>query len=431
MFKLKNIFSKAKPGERKKSGYGVVYDTFNANSFLAHALSGGPVTSYQAQSYYRENAAVSTAVDMIASAAEQIPLRIKDLSDGSFTSSANVLEFLQKPNPAEDYRTMIGSAFRNYLLTGNSYFSAIGNVNRAPLQLWSVSPSNISPVENGADNYPQSFLISSGGPYKGDYIRVLEGNDWRFITVNSLQELTQIRNYTSKSSKVQGDSVLESIMRDINQQIAGKIHNAALLNNGGSVSLVAVFKDRLSADEMMERKERVKSELAGAQNAGRVAVIQSSDMELKDFGTSNRDMDYVNLDDISTKAVYMRYNIPLALVTTDASTYNNYQEARLDFYDRAVLPTFDIVISGLSQMLLPRMNIDPRRFALTYNPENIPTLRTRMLEELGIRKDINIETINELRGILPSRPAIGPEGDRIYQPSTLVPLNDQLGPLGE
>lgn len=422
MFQLKNIFSRSK-SEKKKS-YGVIYDTFDASSFLSRSLIGGSVSDYEAMKFYRETAAISTAVDMIAGAAEQIPLRLKNLTDGSFSSTDKVLQFLEKPNPAEDYRTTFGNALRNYLLTGNCYFVALGNINRAPLQLWSGAPSEINPIENGADSYVQSFLISGGGPYKGDYIRQIEKANWRYLTTNNLQELIQIRAYTSKSSKIKGDSPLESIMRDINQQIAGKIHNAAILQNGGSISLVAVFKDRLSPDEMMERKAALKSEIGGAQNAGKIAVIQSSDMELKDFGQSNKDMDYVNLDGLSTKTIYMRYNVPLALITTEASTYNNYQEARLDFYDRAVIPAFDIVTKGLSQMLLPRMGIDPRRFTLTYNPETIPTLRTRVLNELKLRKEISIETVNELRGMLPSRASIGPSGDVIYRPSNTLPLND-------
>jgi HK97 family phage portal protein len=430
MFQLKNIFSKNTKRSNKKS-YGEVYNSFAENSFMGQMLVGGSVTDYKAMVYYRETAAISTAVDMVASAAEQIPLHIKD-SNGAFSSSSPVLNLLANPNPAEDYRTFIGDSLRNYLLTGNCYFSYVGNANRPPLQIWSVNPQNISAVENGADSYPGNFIITHGGPYKGDYVRDSKNRDnWRFLTGNGLQELTQVRGYSSKSSKIKGDSPLESIMRDINQQIAGKIHNAAVLTNGGNISLVAVFKDRLKPEEMMERKLKIQSELGGPANSGKIAVIQSSDLELKDFGQSNVDMDFANLETISSNTIFKRYNVPLPLVTLDASTYSNYEQARIDLFDRAVIPLFDIVTQGLSKTLLPRMGMDPRKFSLTYNPETIPALRTRVLNELEKRRGIAIETVNELRSLLPSREAIGSEGDTVYQPSTMVPLNDQTGLVGD
>ena len=424
MFQLKNIFSK-KPNKTESSkSYGIVYNSFAENTFLGQMLVGGEINDYKALSYYRETAAISTAIDIIASAAEQIPLRLKD-TQGNFIPSSKVLDFLENPNPAEDYRTFIGDAIRNFLITGNSYFITIGNTSREPLQLWSCSPQNLTIVENGFDNYPGSFLIAQGGPYRGDYSRKEMKKDWRYITSNNLQEITQIRTYSSKSSKLKGDSPLESIMRDINQQIAGKIHNAAVLQNGGNVSLVAIFKDKLGADQMLERKLALQSEIGGAHNSGKIAVVQSSDVEFKDFSKqSNKDMDFVNLDKISTDTIFKRYNIPLALVSLDASTYNNYEQARIDLFDRAVLPNFDVVTGGLSRTLLPRFGIDPRKFKLTYNPENIPALRYRVLNELKLRREIAIETINELRGLLPSREAIGPEGDIVYQSKTLVPLTD-------
>ena len=207
MFQLKNIFSK-KPNKTESSkSYGIVYNSFAENTFLGQMLVGGEINDYKALSYYRETAAISTAIDIIASAAEQIPLRLKD-TQGNFIPSSKVLDFLENPNPAEDYRTFIGDAIRNFLITGNSYFITIGNTSREPLQLWSCSPQNLTIVENGFDNYPGSFLIAQGGPYRGDYSRKEMKKDWRYITSNNLQEITQIRTYSSKSSKLTIKSVV-------------------------------------------------------------------------------------------------------------------------------------------------------------------------------------------------------------------------------
>ena len=422
MFKLEKIFSnnKSKLAEPSKKHAGVVLDTVGMNSFVGQALLGQTfVSPRRAMQFYRESAALSTAVDYIGGAVEQIPIMLKDI-DGGFVPNHPVLDFLRSPNPVEDYQTFIGQMSRNYLLTGNAYMAALGSPNRPPIQLWTVSPQDVTPVENGRDQYTANFLVVEG-PAKGDYIRFEETNLWRYLTANDLQELHQIRGFISRTSKVEGDSLVESILLDINQQVAGKVHNAALLRNGGNVSLVAVFKDTMTAEQHEERKSKLQRDLGGSSNAGKIAVVSSEDMEIIPYGQTHKDMDFANLGTISEQVIYKRYEIPLALVSTEASTYNNYETARLDFYDRAVIPNFDKLTAALTEFLLPRFGLDPTRFKLTYNPETIPALRTRMLDELSTRKELGLETINELRESLPSREAVE-GGDTLLVASNLTPL---------
>jgi hypothetical protein len=82
-------------------------------------------------------------------------------------------------------------------------------------------------------------------------------------------------------------------------------------------------------------------------------------------------------------------------------------------------------MNGISRMMFPRYNIDPATSQLTYNPESIPALQERRLDELKKRRDVNIETVNELRQLLPNRePLEG--GDVFYQNATLVPAGSDL-----
>lgn len=90
-------------------------------------------------------------------------------------------------------------------------------------------------------------------------------------------------------------------------------------------------------------------------------------------------------------------------------------------YDWAVLPLADTLFSGLTSFLLPRYGLDPRKVKITYNPESIQALKQRKLDELEQRKKIGIETINELRELMPNRDAID-GGDELYQLATLVPI---------
>ena len=72
-------------------------------------------------------------------------------------------------------------------------------------------------------------------------------------------------------------------------------------------------------------------------------------------------------------------------------------------------------------MVLPRYGLDPSKVRLTYNPESIPALAASRLDELKTRKELGLETINEMRGALPDREDVD-GGDAILVPASMVPI---------
>ena len=399
-------------------------DNIDEGSLLGHAILGGSsLNPRQAAQFYQSSPAVATAVDMIADEVEQLRPFLIDKLTGEATRDHPILNLLDSPNPVDDRRSFIGILARDWLLNRDSFVLTVGNIRREPLELWPVKCANINIVE-GSDSYAESYILVKGVGVGSYYRNEDIGSSWRY-TANDLQELLHIRGFSSRSTNLHGDSPLLAVSTEIRQNLAGSQHNLAVLNNGGRLSLVVIMKDTLDEEEHNRRKNAIKQQLGGAGNSGKIAVISSEDMEIQEFGKSNKDMDFSTLSQMSENAVYKRYKIPLPLVTVDASTYNNVENAKYDLYDRAVLPVFDVLMQGLAKNLFPRMGIDPNRFTLSYNSEEIPALRGRMIDELKQRSDINIETVNELRSLLPNRPDIS-GGDEVLRPSGLVPISQSL-----
>ena len=210
---------------------------------------------------------------------------------------------------------------------------------------------------------------------------------------------------------------------EVRQQLSGTRHNLKVIDNGGRLSMAVIFKHRMTEDEWQVREQAVREKFSGSNNAGQIAVISAPDMEIKEMGQSNKDMDFTALDTKSREAVFMRYGVPLPLVSSTRQTFNNFDRAIEDFYDRAVLPNLNILFSGLTRALKSRYNDSFE--AITYNPDSITALKRRLMEELKARRDANIETVNELREILPNRePLEG--GDIFYQPATLIPAGEDI-----
>jgi len=398
-------------------------------SFLEFALgfnlgAGGfnSLSNSQAMTLYRQSSSVATAVDLIADEIENINPAIK-LENGKISSEQEVLRLLKNPNDYEMWTDFIGQAARSYLITGDVYFFAAGNINRKPAALFTEKPQNVNIIE-GVNSYSQEYLIYRGmgtgsytrkrTPKKG--IRYYDGN---------LREMFPIMRYSSGYSNTTGDSPLIAASLEVSQQVLSKVHNVSVLENGGRLSLVVQFKDTTTEDEHQDRAKKIREQLAGPDNAGKIAVISSADMDINEFGKSNRDMDFLNLEKIARDAIFTRYKIPLPLVTPDATTFNNMQSAVFHLYDFAVIPLYKRLMAGLSKMILPRYGLDPDVVSLTINPEEIEALKTRRIEQLQKRKDLGIETTNEIREGLPNREPIQ-GGDTLYQPANLVPIGEDL-----
>lgn len=408
------VFGKA---ESKSIGYPIAPVSGNGLLELVFGINSR-VTPYQAMQFYRQASSVATAVDTIAQEIENIKPVIEDKETGQIISKSPVLDLLSNPNSTDPYHRFIGDMARHYLLTHDAFVYAAGSVNRPPIEIWATKPQVIN-VNCAEDDYPTSYNISQGVG-KGDYRRKRMRGKWRYYD-GSLKEVFRIRGFTSRIDHAYSDSPLEAAALEARQQILGRHHNLKLLENGGRLSLVAVFGDTLTQEQHDERRLHLNEQFAGSANAGKIGVISSQDLELKEFGTTNKDMDYSNLDQMAREAIFLRYKIPLPLVSQDASTFNNMEQAVYHLYDMAVLPTFKVLASGLTSFLFPRFDIDTSRYRLTYNPEDISALQTRRLDELKKRVDMGLETDNELRAFLPNRTPIE-GGDVIYKPATMVPV---------
>lgn len=412
---LNKIFNKP-----KKKSYGV--KAMQLGGFLEQVFYGGRVTASKAAQYYRQSSAVAISVDTIADEIEQI-IPVVEKSDGSLDDSHPVLELLSNPNDFDDYRTFIGQAAREYLLNHDTCFFAEGNINRPPVNLFSLKMQNISITQNASDGYADSYMVSSGMG-RGKYTRSSRNREMRFYDTN-MMELYHVRGYSSRSENTTSDSPLEAAALEAQQQILGRNHNLKLIQNGGKLSMAVIVKgdEAPSEEDFNNIKEQVYNQFEGSDNAGKIAVFAASDMDIQEMGMNNRDMDFDNLDKTASNCIYMRYKIPLPLVSPDRQTYNNFDRAIEDLYDRAVLPHVKILFSGLTKMLKARYGDTFE--SITYDEEQISALRGRMIEELKKRKEIGIETINELRQLLPNRDEIE-GGDTLYISAGQIPVGEDI-----
>ncbi len=405
-----------------KSGGRVSEIPIQRGSLLDMIFGDGRMTPQAAMQFYRTSSSVAIAVDMIADEVEHLQPVIQT-EDGKYIQDHELLRLLKSPNGFDNWSGFIGAAARHYLLTRECFYYGGGGISRPPLEMFAVKPQTISTIENAVDRYPQVFMVTEGRA-GGTYTRSERARKVNYYDGN-LREIFRVHGFSSRTDETRADSPLEAVALEARQQIQGRVHNLSLLENGARLSLIVQFKDSVGEDEHIARRDSIKAQLAGAKNAGNILSVSSGDMEIHEAGTTNKDMDYAELDSVAREALFLRYKIPLPLVSNDAATDNNMSHAVFQLYDRCVLPLADVLLDGLGRFLLPRYGLDPARACITFNPESIDALVARRVDMLLARQKLGVETINELRAQLPNRePLEG--GDTLYQASTLVPVGTDL-----
>ncbi len=389
-------------------------------SFLKFGAKGTAVTPTSAMNLYNKSSAVSIPINYIAEAFASINPVLKEGSE--IITDHPVLELLQSPSPFFGQDLFLEALGKAYLITGEAELIAIGNINRPPLEVQPINPKNVT-INQGSSGLATSMIVS-GETLVGAYNLVQRGRSVRYLRGN-LSELKQIRNYSTRdNSLIRGQSPLLSASAEVRQHIEGNNHNVSLLTNGGRVSLVFNFDADMNDDDFQATKQRVLDQYGGTANAGQIGVTAGGKLNIEELGTNNKDMDFANLQSMAKEAVALQYKFPLPLLSTDATTFNNYKEAKAALFDDAILPLADRIFGGLSDFLLPRYGLDPSKVRLTYDMDQITALASRRNEELKLRKDLNLETLNEQRSSIGREAVDG--GDVVLVPATMVPLGTDL-----
>jgi HK97 family phage portal protein len=389
--------------------------------FLTFGEPGNAATPTSALNLFEQSSAVSIPVGMIA---DNFAVLEPIVLDGDKrVKSHPVIDLLAIPSPYFTREHLFEFLAKEYLVTGECSYVTLGRINREPLEVQPLSVRNLT-LSEGVGGVPQQIHVS-GNTLTGTYMPLVKNSVLRYLHDSSLRELTQIRNYSTKNnSLLRGQSPLLAASKEVRQHILGGSHNVSILRKGGRVSLVFHFNADMDDEDFEDAKKRVREQYGGANVAGEIGVTAGGEMSIKEVGVNNRDMDFANLQKMAVKAITLQYHVPLPLVTDERQTLNNYREGKLALYDDAIIPLSRRIFGGLTNTLMPRYGQDPKRFRITYDPDQVSALVQRRNEELGKRSRIGVETDNEIRALMGREPYEG--GDVILKPASLIPAGTDV-----
>ncbi len=391
------------------------------------------LTIRRALKFYDDAAPVSTAIDWINDEFKTLSLLLKD--GDKVTNNADILKLLAKPNDdmiQEDFLETLGAYF---LICNEVYIIATGNINRAPAELVIVSPEYIT-VKKDTDGFIGQIEVQRTG--MGNEIFKRADSTFRFYNRDKTAEIWQIKGFSALGDSLysnndsagsnimasRGRSKLSSIHREINQYTEIATHNLSTLDNGLLPSgTITVPENTTLDDDTFERiRAQVVNFYSGAKNAGKVLILDNG-LVFTPMGINAKDMDFKELTKQVTITIFNRYKVPLPLISPDNMTLANMDTAKLNLYDNCVIPLANRLLRELTVFLGVRYKL-PETALIIADLDCVSALQIRRNEQLKLKKDMNIYTINELRLESGDKP-ISDGGDVVYIASNLVPAGTE------
>lgn len=394
----------------------------------------GDLSAFVAIQMYMDAMPLYNAVDMRARHYSQIPIRVFDKSSKEFVDNHPSLKLLSNPNADISGLELAYSYSSFFDITGNSFLLATGRVERPPLELISVAPQNITfgtGSKFGILHVPDWIQVTtpSAGLSEMFFAEEVKEQDGqtaiRYYNKARDKELWHMRLFNPKrnSGNFWGMSKAKPLFLEIQQYLSGNNNNWSMLKRGTRLSTAWVNNrgEELTETQWARLQDQA-DKYRGDINAGGTPILDG--MDVKDIQSKNTDMQFKELQEAMLIRISVVYGIPLALLIDGAMTLNNLEISGLLLYDNATLPLTTYLQDELTRFLLPRYP-NSENLKYSFSEFDIPSLRPRLLDNAKKQKELNINTINEVRTVIGDE-NITEGGDTVFISSTLIPAGTDL-----
>jgi len=407
---IRNIF-KAQKEIQKKEAPIVSYQS------LGYDVSSKIAYNDLAKEGYSENAIVYRCINEIANNASRVKINL--FRGDAEVDNHPLLDLLYNPSPTQSQVEWFQGLYSYLLISGNNYMLSVGGDNTPPTELYNLRPDRIK-IQTGQRAMPTAYdYIISGQTVERYEVDQATGDS----KIKHIKMFNPLDDYYGMSP-IQASSV------DIDQHNLANKHNVNLLQNGARPSGAVIFNPKdetggnvqLSENQRSQLQSDINSRFSGTNNAGRPMLLEG-DFDWKEMGLSPKDMDFIQLKNMSAKDIALVYGVPSQLIgIPDSQTYSNFAEAKLALYNETIIPLLDKIQGDLNEWLVPQFNDEA--LELRYDIDSIPAMaeqRRRVFESVTAGVKDGILTRNEAREQLGYEPIDG--ADSLMVPANLMPLN--------
>ena len=353
---------------------------------------------------YSKNVIAYQAIQKTAQAVAAIPWIARRPSGDELTDHP-LLRLIRNPNPSQSGQELIEAAIGFYRIAGNSYLERT-MAGRMPKELYALRPDRMT-IKPG-QGMPSKFVYRLGQ----------DEVSWDVDPRTGESDILHLRTFNPLDDWY-GLSPIEAGAYSVDTHNEANAHVMALMQNGASPSgaLEVGADGKLGDDEYNRLKAEIDEKYTGARNAGRPLLLEGG-MKWVQMGLSPQAMGIIETRYAAARDVSLALSVPPLLLNIPGdSTYSNYKEARLAFYEETVIPLAERLRDELNGWLSPYFG----GVTLDLDLEKVPAIAEKRAELWEMANQATDLTINERREMRGYEPVAG--GDMVYIPSGLIPLS--------
>lgn len=345
-------------------------------------------------------------VSLIAKTASRISWLLED-RQGNDIEQDPLLTLLARPNEYESGVTFVEKVFNFVLIEGNTYIAKVhGLPSLPPKYLYTLRPDRTKVIPGSWDKPIYGYEYNAGS---------------RPETFKA-EDVLHIKEF-HPTDDFYGLSRMEVASRQIDISNTAMEWNKKLLQNDMRPAGVMNFEDSLTEDQRNEFRKQVEYRSAGYGNAGKFLITEGK-AKWEQMSVNPKDVDWMNGQKWVMRQICSVFGVPSMLLgDTEATTYNNYQEARKALYEETVLPLMDILTDEFNYWLVPLFGDG---YKLSYDRDSIEALQEERGKKYSYLAQADWLTIND------KREATGyeelNEGDVLLVPFSVTPLEQAVEP---
>ena len=352
---------------------------------------------------YQKNVIAYQAINKTAQAIATIPW-IARRPNGEELTDTPFLRLINNPNPMQSRYEFLQALVGFYRIAGNGYIERV-MLGANPREMYALRPDRMT-VKKSQTGFPGGYTYRVGQ----------DKTEWEADTSNGLSDIRHLKAFNPLDDWY-GMSPIEAGAYAVDQHNETMKHIQALLQNGASPSGAMESDKDLSPDQFNRLKAEIDEKYTGSRNAGRPMLLEGG-LKWTQMGMSPADMAIIETKYSAARDISLALGVPPLLLNIPGdSTYSNYREARLAFYEETIIPMIHYIRDELNGWLSESFG----GILLDIDLEQVPAIAEKRKELWTMADQSNDLTINERREIKGFEPTTG--GETIYIPSNSIPLN--------
>jgi len=241
---------------------------------------------------------------------------------------------MNKPNDYWTRQTFMARLMYFLMLGGNAIIHKNRGGRPAPapvLELWLIHPDQIKPV-------PSKEKIVSHYEFKDANGRK------RNIPAEDIIHLMLV----DPSNMYWGLSVIQAAAKTIDTEVEAITWNKVAMQKRAVADGMFAFDQKLSREQWIEARMRIRTQHAGAKNA-REPWVMGNNVKWVPMQMTPVEMDFIKSRKMGREEICTAFGVPPVLVgSEEKSTYNNYVTARLAYWEDTVVPLLVMVEQAIT-----------------------------------------------------------------------------------